>query len=404
MLQLVRTALVAAVATVASEAPLSPAPARAGDAAISLIVRTETSLFYVERPAGSDDARLMVRRGGAAARLLLDPDQVGRRSGWPARLSIVSLLPSPDGTRIAVGLRPGPAAAQTQTRIVDALSGTVLGDDEPRTRFGAGAWSLDGTTFFSNVLLPAAPGAADSSGERSAVVAHRLGMSGMDARVFGFGVDPNVPCGPGDDPMLTIPSGSSYAIGAIAHPGRRELTLYAAPIAAVLSGGQIPWDKIVDVADGVTGFDVHGATAYFLANANPPHSTVTALDLSAAENGVTVVVPAGAGVIEQIAVAGDALYVRGTRGGSTELRKLPWAADGTAGAITAVPLPASATVTAFATDARVDGAIVGLMTRTQPLRVELLDARGALVDAGIGDAELPDARIPAAPARADAQR
>src|ERR1019366_2032159 len=119
---------------------------------------------------------------------------------------------------------------------------------------------------------------------------------------------------------------------------------------------------IADVADDVTSFDVHGDVAYLLTYKDAPRYKVTALDL--ADSGATAavaqtVVPAGEGVIKEVAVAADALYVRGIRGGPAELRKLPWKADGSPGPLAPVALPFPGTLAVFATDARVDGAIAG---------------------------------------------
>ncbi len=353
---------------------------------VSSLTRTKDALFYLERPAGANDARLMVREREGAPRLLLDPDALAKQLGSTAHLSISNLLPSPDGSHIAVGIVPGGAEHETHTRIVETATGAVLPDDLPRTWFGATAWSPDGTTVLYNQLPNVAPGHEAERELRSTVFRHRLGTSGPDPAVFGIGVDPNVPFVQTDDPFIVIESGTKYAIGAIAHGVQNEQTLYVAPITAVLNGKRIPWRKIADVGDDVTSFDVHGNVAYLLTHKDASRFKVTALDLSqagaTAATAVTVV-PESRGVIQQITVAGDALYIRGIDGGPAELRKLPWNADGTAGRIADVALPFAGTLDEFATDARAPGAVLGLAAWTKPLLVYSLSPSGALVDTGI---------------------
>jgi prolyl oligopeptidase len=87
-------------------------------------------------------------------------------------------------------------------------------------------------------------------------------------------------------------------------------------------------------------------------------------------------------VIAQVAVANDALFVRGSRG-PAELRKLPWKADGAPGPIADVALPFAGTLDEFATDASADGALLGVVSWTKQLLVCALDEDGALVDTGI---------------------
>jgi prolyl oligopeptidase len=351
----------------------------AGPSRISSIVRTDTAIFYLERLPGTIDRRLMMRRGNHQPRVLLDPTIAFGSTGMHD-VAMANLLPSLDGTHLALSLIPADAPAQASTRIVDTTSGHLLPDDLPRTPRGPMAWSLDGTTLFYGQR---AAGTGPELAERAQIFAHRLGMTGADQTVFGAGVDPNVAFDMTDEPSLTIPSGSSYAIGVIAHRGRPDLTLYDAPIAAVLSGGQIPWQKIVDVDDAVTSFDVHDDRIYLLTHLNAPRCAVAAIDLTDPTASISGIVAQGADTVAQIAVAADALYVRSTQAGATRLRKLAWTSTDTPGPITDVPLPTATVVWSLATDARADGAIVALGSPQHSLEVDALDPRGQLTDTGI---------------------
>ena len=355
-------------------------------AVVSSIVRVQDHVFYLERPAGANDARLMVRIGSAPPRLLLDPDALGKATGSRAHLSLSNVLPSPDGAHVAVGVVPGGTENETHLRIVETATGVLLSDDLPRAWFGATAWSPDGKTLFYNQLPAVAPGHEAERELNSMAFRHTLNAPGPDAAVFGIGRDPHVSFVPTDLPFIIMSPASNLAIGVIAHGVQNEQTLYVAPVAAMVSGGTIPWRKVADVDDDITSFDLRGNTAFLLTHKDAPRYKITALDLgrpNATAADATTIVPAGEGVIQQVAVARDALYVRGILGGPAHLRKLAWNPDGTTGTIVDVPLPFPGTLDEFSTDPRIRGAILGLASWTQPLLIYALDTAGTLADTGI---------------------
>ncbi|MBV8074392.1 MAG: hypothetical protein JO140_03100, partial [Candidatus Eremiobacteraeota bacterium] len=130
--------------------------AQAGSS-VSTVNLVGTRLFYLERPPGANNARLMVSEAGAT-RVLLDPDALAKSTGSKAHLSLSNVLPSPDGTHVAVGIVPGGAEAQTDTRIVDVATGKLSTEHFPRTWFGASAWTQDGTAIYYNQLPKLRPG------------------------------------------------------------------------------------------------------------------------------------------------------------------------------------------------------------------------------------------------------
>jgi prolyl oligopeptidase len=356
-------------------------------ASVSTIFRAGNRVFYLERPPGANDARLMMLDPGSAPRLLLDPDALAKSTGSKAHLSLSTVLPSPDGAYVAVGIVPGGAEVETHTRIVDAASGSLLPEDIPRTWFGATAWAPDGKTLFYNQLPQLKPGQSQNDRElRSIVYRHTVGGTSADPAVFGIGLDPHVSFVPTDGPYVGISPASSYAIGVNSHGVQNELTLYVAPVAALTASGSIPWRKIADVSDAVTGFDVNGSTLYLQSHKNASRYKVTTIDLSdtgqTAANATTIV-PTSEIVIQQIAVAQDGLYVRGILGGIANLRRVPLAASGASSAVSEVKLPFAGTLQEFTTDPRVPGALIGLVSWTKPLLVYALDANGALADTGI---------------------
>jgi len=357
--------------------------ASAGTAVYSVNVVGD-KLFYLERPPGVNDARLMVREGHSAPRILLDPDALEKSTGSNVHLSISTVLPSPDGMHVAVGIVPGGAEPETHTRIVDVATGALGSEDFPRTWFGATAWTADSKTVFYNQLPELKPGESENDRElRSIVFRHTLGSTEPDAPVFGIGIDPSIPFVPIDSPFVSISPASSYAIGGIEHGVQNELTLYVANASDLETGTNVTWRKIADVGDDVTGFDMRGSTMYLLTHKGESHFKVTSIDLSNPDQtaaNATIVVPASSIVIQQIAVADDALYVRGILGGLANLRKLPFNRSGAAGSLTNVALPFTGTLQEFSTDPRVDGATLGLVSWTKPLDLYALERGGSFIN------------------------
>ena len=355
--------------------------------AVSSINVVGDRVFYLERPPGANNARLMVRDSSGQTRLLLDPDALAQSTGSKAHLSISTTLPTPDGTHVAVGIVPGGNEPATRTRIVDVASATLGPEDIPRTWLGATAWSVDSKTLFYNQLPELKPGQPETDRElRSIVYRHTLGSSGSDAPVFGFELDPKVKFVPTDLPFVSISPASTYAIGVIAHGVQNEQTLYAAPLADVSGTGTIAWRKIADVDDDVTSFDLAGSTIFLLTHKDASHYKVTTVDLSKPDQTAatgTVLVPQSQSVIQQIAVAKDGLYVRGINGGLADLRIVPLVVDGSLGQMRDVALPFKGTLQEFSTDPRVVGAVLGLVSWTRPLLVYTLSGSGALADTGI---------------------
>lgn len=357
--------------------------AAAGSAVFS-VNEVGDKLFYLERPPGVNDARLMVREGHAAPRILLDPDALAKSTGSSAHLSISGVLPSPDGAQVAVGIVPGGAEENTHTRIVDVATGALGSEDFPRTWSGATAWSADSKTLFYNQLPQLKPGESQNDRElRSIIFRHTIGSSAPDVPVFGIGLDPKVPFVPIDSPFVVISPASPYAIGGIEHGVQNELTLYVANATDVASAASITWRKVADVDDDVTGFDLHGSTMYLLTHKGESRYKVTSIDLSQPDQNASnaaLVVPASPVVIQQIAVAKDALYVRGILGGLANLRKVPLTETGATGTIASVPLPFKGTLQEFTTDPRVEGATLGLVSWTKPLSLYSLNAVGTVRD------------------------
>lgn len=344
--------------------------------------------FYLERPANAQDARLMVADAARSAmrRLLLDPRELTDCAGSNVHCSLTDIAPSPDGKFVAVGVVPNGSTNETKTRIVRVADGMVMPDDLPRTWWGVSAWSRDDKYLFYNQLRTLRSGESGQDRELDSVVyRHVLGTKSLDAPVFGAGVDPKVSFQPIDLPFVVLSPTSRYAFGVVLHGTELGETIYVAPLDSALGDAPIPWRKVVGPSDRVTNFDVEGSTMYMLCFNDASRYKIVALDVGTSQTvtSATTVVAQSEVVLQQVAVAQDGIYVRGILGGLADLRKLPFYANHSLGHAVNVALPLDSAVSEFATDPSAPGAILGLVSWTDPLRAYRLDASGKFTDMGV---------------------
>jgi len=173
---------------------------------------------------------------------------------------------------------------------------------------------------------------------------------------------------PADIPdLITIP-GSSYVLGIVSHGTQKEITAYAAPLASLDQGG-IPWKKLCDVDDDVTGIDVHGGDLYLLSHRGASRFKVLRTSLSNPDPAkADVIVPAGEAVIRNIAAARDALYVQELDGGIGRLLRVPYGAKPEP-----VRLPFDGSLTLVTPDQRVPGMFLEMTSWTKAPRVYAYD-------------------------------
>ena len=323
-----------------------------------------SNLYFYERQGPQDEAsKLYVREAdGDKSRLLVDP-----MAGVPhgTHRTIDWVLPSLDGSYVAYGISGG-GSENSILHVVDAATGEIMKDQIDRTRFGATGWLPDTKSFFYLRLPLTTDKTPVTERERNArVYLHTVGdMPAHDRLIFGPGVDPTVSILPDDIPSLSVSPHSPYVIADIQHGVSNEQTFYAATIAGVLSG-KPHWIKLADTDDAVTGADIHGSTIYFISHKNAPNSKVYAESIAKpdAEHTKTVV-HAGTSVIEQIAAANDALYVRTLDGGIGHVLRVPY--DATA-PVSTLHLPFDGAVMGMTSDPRVPGVTFGLTSWTRSL-------------------------------------
>jgi prolyl oligopeptidase len=351
--------------------------------------------FYEKRNPGENTTKLYVRTIGAQdERVLIDPEKLVEKPGQ--HFTIEFYLPSYDGSHVAYGVSEG-GSENAVIHVVETATGTILPDAIDRVKFGGPtAWLPDGKSFAYIRFPKLAPGESPNDGELKAVsYLHELGRDpDQDPALFGYGVDPDIAIQPTDFPFVTLSPTSPYALGIIAHGVQNEQTVYVAP-AASIGTGKIPWKKIIDVGDDVTGLDYTGHTLFLLSHKDAPTFKVLSLDLAAPDiAAATTLVPASRAIVQAIGVAKDGLYVRSRDGGFGALQRIALSADGAPTLPpAAVTLPYQGTVDSLVTDSRVDGALFSLTSWTKSLAIDRVDSTGTVTNTGLH----PAAKIDTSP-------
>ena len=319
----------------------------------SLSVLPGNRIFYTKRLASEETGKLYTREGWTGTeKLLLDPAKFETPGG--PHYSISYVAPSPDGHYVIVGVAEG-GSEDAILRVVDTATARETGDAIEHTWFASPAWLPDGHSFVYNRMQKLGPKSAPTDRElNSRVYLHVIGSdSEKDPLIFGTGLT-GVQIDPADIPIASTYPGSSFVIGAVLHGVQNEVTLYTAPLKS-LTGPTIPWKKICDVVDDITGFDVHGDDLYLQSHKNASRYKVLHTKLSKPDvAGAEVVIPAGEAVVRNIAAASDALYVQDLDGGLGRLVRLPYAG----GKAEQISLPFDGSVFIAATDQRVPGAVI----------------------------------------------
>jgi prolyl oligopeptidase len=291
-------------------------------------------LFYLKQATGEDNRRLYVRDGsGGAERLLLDPQT---RTANGVHFSIDYFQASPDGKLVAVGISPG-GSENSVLHVLDASDGKEAGPSIDRAQFGAIFWLPDSQSFFYNRLRKPAPEDPRTSYYLNSkdYLHHVADDPEKDVAIFGNGLSPAVSMTESDFPFVSVPSGSKYAFGVIAHGVQNENTIYVTTLDSV-HDASTSWRKIADVGDQVTGFDIHGDHVYLLSHHEASRFKILGIDLPKDEVAhARVLMAASDAVVTGIQAAGDALYVQKLDGGLGKLWRLPY--EG--GAATEIRLP-----------------------------------------------------------------
>jgi prolyl oligopeptidase len=347
---------------------------------VGSITRLPGDLYFLERRAANDNQfKLYLRRGVTGTdKLLVDPEALEKSTGKPHAINWYT--PSPDGSIVAYGLSQG-GSEEAVLHLLDTATGKPIGQPISRANYGGVDWTADSKTLVFNRLQEMRKGMPETQKYQSAqMMMLTPGQAAAKARVVFGNRLKGVDIAPVESTTVNLTHDGRWAIGAVYNGTQREIGLFIAPQAGVLSG-QPKWQRVVSRSDAVTSFSYFNDTLYVVSHAGASRSQVLALDLKAPQLAkAPVVVPASDRVVVRVAAAADALYIE-TRDGNIK-RLFKRGHDGSAVAVE-VPLPVEGSFAlgdsesgASAADPRLPGVLIDLESWTRARQVFVVAADG----------------------------
>ena len=281
------------------------------------------------------------------------------------RRAISYFVPSNDGKRVAVGLAAGGSENATIS-VVDVASRKTLDTGVDRADFGVTAWSDDNATFYYLKRQAIVAGEAPTAKYFNVkAYAHTVGSpAASDVAVFGAGVNPRVDVPPTSFAAFVVSPLSPYLAGVLINGVARFVTVYTAPKAAIANPATIPWKLTIRPDDKVSDVQIHGDRLYALTAKDAPRFKVISNRVGEDIARATDVVAAGTRVIDAIAAASDALYVRSREDGLGRITRISY----TDGKATDIALPVQGTISGFSAEDDRPGFVVRLESwTTSPL-------------------------------------
>jgi prolyl oligopeptidase len=240
--------------------------------------------FYSKRAPDQEQAILYVRKGDAAAEVLVDPHGLSAEHAISANFQDVS----PDGRLLAYGVRQG-GQDEVEVHLMDVDSRREV-ESLPKARYSGIAIAADKASVYYSRLTPEGP----------RVYRHRLGSAPADEELFGKGYGPEKIIG------VDLSGDGRYLLVTVLHGSAALKTeLYAQDLAK-----GTPLRPIVNDLDAVFTGTIGGDTLFLKTNWNAPNSRVMAVDLrDPARERWREVVPEGKAVISALGIAGGQLFV-----------------------------------------------------------------------------------------------
>lgn len=277
-------------------------------------------VFYLKLVPGLAGPTLFMRDGFAGAeKKLVDPD---RFSEGPRKGAIDWFVPSPDGRHVAYGTSTSGTEASV-LRVLDVASGKDLPVAIDRARFNNRlSWTPDSRSFFYARLADGQEAKKRYANIR--VYRHLLGReASRDEIVFAPGVGGARDVPEVSFPYITVPVDSHFAYAVVREGARRELAVHATELKE-LEAGTPRWRKLVAFEDDVIAVEPWKDELLLLSHQGADRHKVLRIPASGGSVAkAKVAVPEGDAVIQGMAMAQDALYIRSNVGGVDRLEKLP---------------------------------------------------------------------------------
>lgn len=322
------------------------------------IQRAGDRTFYQERFPGSDNYDLLVRNADGTTKKLVDVAALrAAKGGIPIALNYFQ--PSPDGTKVAVGLSEG-GSENAQLTVIDVDTGATLAGPIDRAQLGVVNWTPDSTKLFTNVLQKLGPN-DPSMGKYQNSKAYLWDLKTPPVAMLGKGIG-GIAFTEDEFPIIATAPGSELAVAISGNGVQNEIALWTAPLKEALKPNTA-WKPLAARSEDVTNLAVSGNRIYLLSHKNAPTFQVLAVEVGQPLSTAKVIVPSRADrLIESISAAADGLYVRARRGVYSELFKVPL--EG--GSEQPISLPFKGSIRELFADPREPGAIVQVDGWTTP--------------------------------------
>jgi prolyl oligopeptidase len=369
-----------------------------GETYVGDVVPTLRQWFYSKLRPTDSVAKIYVRPiTGGTERVLIDPSQFDSGGGPAAHIDYWSV--APDGLHIAYGVSLG--GSETGTLHVRSLdSGTDLPDLIDRTRYVTPRWIDNDSFLYTRLPKPSAGAAQPLTGGQ--VYLHRLGSDpANDVVVFGPGK------------IAGFDVGADYFFRGLASPDSDEIVgtydagLTSSPKAVFVAAKPVPgvapaWHRVAGFEDDVRDVVLHGDMLYLRTARDAPNQRLVRVSAASPDLAhAATVVAEGAGTIDGMVAAADALYVRSNvEGGYGRLLRVPW--DGVP---EPVPTPFEGSFMGLRANPNMPGIVLRMQSWTRSATVFAYDPdKRRFVDTGIAppspvsfdDIETTELRAPAA--------
>ena len=343
------------------------------------IQRAGDRTFYQERAPGSDNFDLLVRNADGTTKKLVDVAALRAANGGKP-MALNYFQPSPDGTKVAIGLSEG-GSENAQLTVIDVGTGKTIAGPIDRAQLGVVNWTPDSTKLFTNVLQKLGPG-DPSSGKYQNSKAYLWDLKSPPVALLGKGVG-TIPFTEDEFPIIGTTPGSALAVAISGNGVQNEVALWTAPLVDALKPNTT-WKLLARRSEDITNVAVAGKRIYLLSHKNAPTFQVLSVEEGQPLSAAKVLVPAQKDrLIESISAASDGLYVRARRGVYSELLKVPL--EG--GPEQAVALPFKGSISELFADPREPGAIVQVDGwTTPPTTLAFSPSTGQFTDLKLGKA------------------
>lgn len=268
-------------------------------------------MFYMRRNAGENLDKLYYHPADSnSARLLVDPETAGAEG--EQHYSLGTYMPSWDGSYVTYGLAQG-GSELTTYHIMEVASGNAADSpiDNIETAYNRPMWTASGDGFYYSRRRDLSEDAPETEIYKQTMVRfHELGTDpGEDPVIVAYELSDRLPLLDTDFPSLWLTPNSEHAVLKIKHGDNNEISLFAAPVDSLLSG-DIPWVRISEEADLVTGFAVMGDDIYLLTARDAPRYQFIKTNLAAPDlDTADVVIAPGEMVLSNVLAAKDAIYI-----------------------------------------------------------------------------------------------